>query len=61
MSGRLSVISYNGETDEKIEEKIANTGDFIFVPSMEPHSLKNASSTENATFLCCIANIYEEA
>jgi mannose-6-phosphate isomerase-like protein (cupin superfamily) len=60
LSGRLSVISYQGETDEKVEEKTVSAGDFVFVPSMEPHSLRNVSSSENATFLCCIANVYED-
>ena len=60
LSGRLSAISYKGETDEKIEEKIVGPGDFIFVPSMEPHSLRNLSSSENVTFLCCIGNVYED-
>jgi quercetin dioxygenase-like cupin family protein len=60
LSGRLSVTSYKGETDEKVEEKIVSTGDFVFVPSMEPHSLQNVSPSENATFLCCIANVYED-
>jgi len=60
LSGCLSVISYKAETDEKVEEKTVSAGDFVFVPSMEPHSLQNVSSSENATFLCCIANVYED-
>ena len=31
-----------------------------FVPSMEVHSMKNESDKEPVTFLCCIANVYEE-
>jgi quercetin dioxygenase-like cupin family protein len=60
LSGRLLVKSYNAETDEKVEEKIIEANDIIFVPSMEPHSMKNLSETENVTFLCCIANVYED-
>ena len=60
LSGRLSVTSYDVKTDEKVEEKIAGHNDFVFIPSMEPHSMNNLSDTENATFLCCIANVYEE-
>ena len=60
MSGRLLVTSYNAATDEKVEEKIIGANDFIFVPSMEPHSMENLSETENVTFLCCIANVYED-
>jgi uncharacterized RmlC-like cupin family protein len=54
------VTSYDVKTDEKIEEKVMGPNDIVFVPSMEPHSIKNLSDSESVTFLCCIANIYEE-
>jgi len=60
LSGRLWVVSHDGNTDEKIEEKTMGPHDFVYVPSMEPHSISNLSDTENATFLCCIGNVYEE-
>jgi quercetin dioxygenase-like cupin family protein len=60
LSGRLLVYSHNPETDEVIEERRMDPNDLVFVPSMEPHSMKNPSDTETATFLCCIANVYEE-
>jgi quercetin dioxygenase-like cupin family protein len=60
LSGRISVTSYDAKTDEKVQEKIMGPGDFVFVPSMEPHSMRNLSDTEDATFLCCIANVYED-
>jgi len=60
LSGRLSVVAHRPETDEKVEEKIMGPNDFVFVPSMEPHSMRNLSDTEDATFLCCIANVYED-
>ncbi len=60
LSGRLSVTSHDAETDAKVEEKIMGPNDFVFVPSMEPHSMVNLSETENATFLCCIANVYPD-
>ncbi len=60
LSGRLSVVSHDSKTDKKVEEKIMGSGDFVFVPSMEPHSMRNLSDTEEATFLCCIANVYED-
>ena len=60
LSGRLSVVSYNAKTDQKVEEKIMGANDFVFIPTMEPHSMKNLSDKENVTFLCCIANVYEE-
>jgi len=60
LSGQLLVSPHNPETDEKISEKMVGTNDLIFVPSMEPHSMRNPSNTESATFLCCIANVYDE-
>jgi len=60
LTGRLSAICYKMETDEKVDEKIVGPGDFVFVPSMEPHSLQNVSSSETVTFLCCIGNVYED-
>jgi quercetin dioxygenase-like cupin family protein len=59
LSGRLSVVAHDSKTDEKVEEKIVGPGDFVFVPSLDPHSMRNLSETEEATFLCCIATVYE--
>jgi quercetin dioxygenase-like cupin family protein len=60
LSGSLVVFSHDPDTDEVKQEKTVGPNDFIFVPSMEPHSMKNPSQTEGATFLCCIANVYEQ-
>ncbi len=60
MSGHLSVCAYDGETDELKEEKITGPHDVVFIPSMEPHSAKNTSETEEATFLCCIGCIFDK-
>ena len=60
LSGRLSVVAHDSKTDEKVEERIMGSGDFVFVPSLDPHSMRNLSETEDATFLCCIANVYED-
>jgi mannose-6-phosphate isomerase-like protein (cupin superfamily) len=60
LKGRLSVISYDLKTDSKLEEKTVGANDYIFVPTMEPHSIRNLSDREEATFLCCIANVYED-
>ncbi len=35
-------------------------GDSIYVPSMEPHGMRNISENEPGTFLCCICNVYDE-
>ncbi len=60
LSGRLLMTSYDMETDAKVYEKEIGTGEVAFIPTMEPHSITNLSTTEKATFLCCIANVYED-
>jgi quercetin dioxygenase-like cupin family protein len=60
LSGRLSVVAHDSKTDEKVEERMMGPGDFVFVPSLDSHSMRNLSETEDATFLCCIANVYED-
>ena len=60
LKGRLSVISYDLKTDMKLEERTVGPNDYIFVPTMEPHSIRSLSDREEATFLCCIANVYED-
>ena len=60
LTGELIVYSHDRETDEKVKEKRIGPDDFVFLPSMEPHSMTNPSDTLEATFLCCIANVIEE-
>lgn len=60
LSGQLVLFSHDPETDKKTEEKLIGPGDFVFVPSMEPHSMMNPSDSQEARFLCCIANVYEK-
>jgi mannose-6-phosphate isomerase-like protein (cupin superfamily) len=60
LSGSISVVSHRLEDDAVVEEKTMGPNDFVFIPSMEPHSMRNLSETEPATFLCCIANVYPE-
>jgi quercetin dioxygenase-like cupin family protein len=60
LSGRLVMTSYDIKTDAKILEKEIGPGEVAFIPTMEPHSITNLSQTEQATFLCCIANVYED-
>jgi len=60
LSGQLVVFSHDPETDKKIEERLIGPDDFVFVPSMEPHSMMNPSDSQSARFLCCIANVYED-
>ena len=60
LSGRVAIFAYDRQSDEVIQEKIMEPHDVVFVPSMEPHSMKNLSHSGNVTFLCCIANPCEE-
>jgi quercetin dioxygenase-like cupin family protein len=60
LSGQFTVYSYDGETDTQTREETAGPHDVIFIPTLEPHSMKNTSDTQDGTFLCCIANVYEE-
>jgi quercetin dioxygenase-like cupin family protein len=60
LKGKLLVFSHDPETDEKTSERLIGPDDFVFVSSMEPHSMQNPSDTEEAAFLCCIANVYGE-
>jgi len=57
LSGQLVAVAHDAETDAVLEERSMGPTDVVFVPSMEPHSLRNPSETEEALFLCCIANI----
>lgn len=59
LSGRVRCFRHDPDTDEIVEEKVLGANDFIFIPTMEVHSMRNESEREPATFLCCIANVYE--
>ncbi len=59
LSGKFECYLYDLESEEVLETKITESGDFVYVPSMEPHGMKNIGD-EPATFLCCIANVYED-
>ena len=60
LSGRFECYQYDPETDKPLKSMVCGPGDVIYLPSMEPHGMKNISDTEPATFLCCICNVYEQ-
>ncbi len=60
LSGHIRCFKHDSKTDEVIEEKVLGPHDFVFVPTMEVHSMRNESTEEPVTFLCCIANVYED-
>ena len=59
LSGEFECYQYDMETEEVLEAVITRSGDFVYIPSLEPHGMKNIGD-EPATFLCCIANVYAE-
>lgn len=60
LSGRFECWQFDPQTDELIQKVEAGPGDYIYIPSMEPHGMKNLSDQEPGSFLCCIANVYED-
>ena len=60
LTGRFECWQFDRETDERLSKVEVGPGDAVYIPSMEPHGMKNLSDTEPATFLCCIANVYED-
>ncbi len=59
LTGTAECLQYDLETEQIVQQKVTGPGDFIYIPSMEPHGMKNIGDTP-LTFLCCIANVYEE-
>jgi quercetin dioxygenase-like cupin family protein len=60
LSGRFECHQYDPQTDAMVKSVICGPGATIYIPSMEPHGMKNTSDTEPATFLCCICNVYDK-
>jgi len=60
LSGQFECYQYDSQNDEVAKKVVCGPGDFIYVPSLEPHGMKNISDSETATFLCCIANVYDQ-
>jgi quercetin dioxygenase-like cupin family protein len=60
LSGRAAVFSHEPETDRVKDERTAGPFDVVFVPTMEPHSIKNLSASDPVLFLCCVGHVYEE-
>ncbi len=59
LSGRAECRQFDMETEEVVVSKVTGPGDFIYVPSLEPHGMESIGD-EPLTFLCCIANVYEK-
>ena len=59
LQGTFECWQFDPDTGEIVKEKIVKPGDAVYIPSMEPHGMKNAGE-EPGTFLCCICNVYED-
>lgn len=59
LDGAFECWAFDPETDELVDKKICTAGASIYVPSMEPHGMKNAGDVP-AHFLCCICNVYDQ-
>jgi len=51
-------VEFDPETDAQKKKVICGPGTSIYLPSMQPHGMKNTTD-EPATFLCCICNVYD--
>jgi quercetin dioxygenase-like cupin family protein len=60
LSGQATCREHDPETDAVTSEQVVGAGESVFIPSLEPHSMENLSDSEEVTFLCCIANVYQE-
>jgi quercetin dioxygenase-like cupin family protein len=60
LSGQVECFRHDPKNDGIAESKILGPNDFIFIPTMEIHSMRNVSAKEPVDFLCCIANVYDE-
>jgi quercetin dioxygenase-like cupin family protein len=58
LQGEFECSCFDPETDELADKSIAKPGDAIYIPSMQPHGMKNLTDGP-ATFLCCICNVYD--
>ena len=59
LQGQFECWRFDLDTEEIAERSIAKPGDAVYLPSMEPHGMKNIGD-EPATFLCCICNVYDD-
>jgi quercetin dioxygenase-like cupin family protein len=59
LEGEFECWSFDTETDQLSKKELCGPGCSIYLPSMEPHGMRNVTD-EPATFLCCICNVYED-
>jgi quercetin dioxygenase-like cupin family protein len=59
LKGKAECFQYDPDSEQVVFKRITKAGDFIYVPSMEPHGMKNIGKGP-LSFLCCIANVYDK-
>lgn len=59
LAGEFECWSFDPVTDEISIKKTCGPGTSIYVPSMEPHGMRNLTERPGH-FLCCICNVYDE-
>jgi uncharacterized RmlC-like cupin family protein len=59
LSGEFECWEFDEKTDELKKKVVCKPGTAVYIPSMQPHGMKNVTD-EPATFLCCICNVYDE-
>lgn len=57
LSGQFECATGSKKDGSVTETRVCGPGDVVYSPGLEPHAMKNLSSTEPATFLCCIATV----
>ena len=58
VSGEFECWEFDPETDELKKKVVCRPGTSVYLPSLQPHGMKNIGDTP-ATFLCCICNVYD--
>ena len=59
LDGEFECWSFDPDTDKMSRKMICGSGSSIYVPSMEPHGMRNITD-KPAHFLCCICNVYHD-
>jgi quercetin dioxygenase-like cupin family protein len=59
LTGSFECWAFDANTDELTHKQTCGPGTVVYVPSMEPHGMKNIEDVPG-TFLCCICNVYDD-
>lgn len=59
LNGEFECWEFDTKSDELKRKTICGAGTSVYIPSMEPHGMRNITD-QPASFLCCICNVYEK-